>query len=166
MRRPNNLTSVTNCAQITGVSGNVLTVDNIDSTWTTATTFDIIQNFPQFNSIDDDATITTINTGTMEITLTDAPDGIEEGMYLCPALMSCIPQIPYESYDLLITAAAARLARGLGDSQGTQMADKNYEEAKRDFITLIEPRVQSASKKIVNRNNPFSPSVMGSPFIR
>lgn len=166
MRRPNNLTSVANCAQITGITSNVIDVDNIDTTWTTSTTFDIIENFPQFTSIVDGAAITNIDSGTNQITLSEVPDGLEEGMYLCPTLMSCIPQIPYEAFDLLISATVARLARGLGDAQGSQIADKNFDEAKKDFITLIEPRVQEASKKIVNRNNPFGWGGVGNSFIR
>jgi hypothetical protein len=166
LRRPNNLTLVNNCGKILVIAGNILTVDNIDPTWTTSTKFDIIQNFPQFNSIQDGATITNINTMTSQITLTTAPTGISVGMYLCPTLMSCIPQIPYESYDILIAAAAARIARALGDSQGLQLAEKNYEEASSNFIKLIEPRIQESTKKIVNRNNPFNFGIMGTPFLR
>ena len=166
MRRPNNLTLVSNCGKILTIASNIITVDNIDPTWTTGTTFDIIQNFPQFNSISDGATITNINTATNQITLSTAPTGLSTGMYLCPTLMSCIPQIPYESYDVLIAAGAARVARALGDSQGSQLAEKNYEEASKDFIKLIQPRVQEATKKIVNRNNPFNFGIMGTPFLR
>lgn len=166
MRRPNNLTAVSNCGKILGIASNVITVDNIDTTWTTGTTFDIIQNFPQFNSISDGATITNINTTTSKITLTSAPTGLSVGMYLCPTLMSCIPQIPYESYDVLIAAGASRIARALGDSQGLQLAEKNYEDSSKDFIKLIQPRIQEATKKVVNRNNPFNFGIMGTPFLR
>lgn len=166
LRRPNGLTAVSNCGKITVVASNVITVDNIDTTWTTATTFDIIQNFPQFKSIVDGATITNINTLTNAITLTTAPTGLAVGMYLCPTLMSCIPQIPYEAYDLLIAAGAARLARALGDSQGLQLAEKGYQESAADFIKLIDPRVQGATKKVVNRNNAFNYGNMGTPFLR
>jgi len=166
LRRPNNLTAVSNCGKITVIASNVLTLDNLDSTWTTATTFDIIQNFPQFNSISDGATITNINTLTNQITLSSVPTGLAVGMYVCPTLMSCIPQIPYETYDLLIAAGAARLARALGDSQGLQLAEKNFEDASKDFLKLVDPRVQGATKKVVNRNNPFNFGIMGTPFLR
>lgn len=166
LRRPNNLTSVTNCGKITTIASNVLTLDNVDSTWTTSTTFDIIQNFPQFNSISDGATITAVSTLTNQITLSTVPTGLLTGMYVCPTLMSCIPQIPYEMYDILIAAGAMRLARALGDSQGLQLAEKNYEEAAAGFVKLVDPRVQGATKKIVNRNNPFNFGIMGTPFLR
>ncbi len=166
LRRPNNLVSVTECGLITTVASNVITVDNIPTTWTTDTLFDIIQNFPQFNSIDDGATITNIDTLTSQITLTEAPTGLAVGMYLCPTLMSCIPQIPYECYDLLIAAGAARLARGIGDSQGLELANKNYEDISADFVKLVDPRVQGGRKIVNNRNNPFNFGIMGTPFLR
>lgn len=166
LRRPNNLTSVTNCGLILSVAANVITVDNIDSTWTTATTFDIIENFPQFNSIVDGQDITAINTLTNEITLSSVPDGLAAGMYLCPTLMSCIPQIPYETYDLLIAAGAARVARSLGDSQGLQLAEKNWEELSKDFVKLVDPRVQGGRKIISNRNSGWGWGQIGSPFLR
>jgi hypothetical protein len=52
-RRPNNLTLAANCAQITAINGSIVTVSAVPSDWTTATTFDVIQNFPQFKSISD-----------------------------------------------------------------------------------------------------------------
>lgn len=166
LRRPNNLTLSTNCGQITVIASNVATLNYIDPTWTTSTTFDVIQNFPQFNSISDGAAITNINTGTSQVTLSSVPTGLAVGMYLCPTLMSCIPQIPYETFDLLIAAGAARIARGVGDSQGTELALKNYEDISKDFIKLVDPRVQGATKKVVNRNNPFNFGIMGTPFLR
>lgn len=166
LRRPNNLVSVSECGLITAVSSNVITVDNIPTSWSTSTEFDIIQNFPQFNSIDDGATITLINTLTSQITLTSAPTGLAVGMYLCPTLMSCIPQIPYECYDLLIAAGAARLARGIGDSQGLELANKNYQDISTDFVKLVDPRVQGGRKIVNNRNNPFNFGIMGTPFLR
>lgn len=166
LRRPNNLTAVSNCGKILTIASNVLTLDNLDTTWTTSTTFDIIQNFPQFNSISDGATITNINSLTNQITLATVPTGLAVGMYVCPTLTSCIPQIPYETYDLLVAAASARIARSMGDSQGLQLAEKNWEEISADFKKLVDPRIQGGSKKIINRNYPYSWGQMGTPFLR
>ncbi len=167
LRRPNNLTSVTNCGLILDISNApIIVVDNIDSAWTTSTTFDIIQNFPQFNSIQDGQTITNINTLTNEITLSSIPTGLAAGMYLCPTLMSCIPQIPYETYDLLIAAGATRVARSLGDSQGQQLAEKNWDELSQDFVKLVDPRVQGGRKIIQNRNTAYGYGIIGNGFLR
>lgn len=166
LRRPNNLTLVSNCGQILTIASNVVTLDNLDSTWATTTTFDIIENFPQFNSISDGQTITNINTITNEVTLSSVPTGLAVGMYVCPTLMSCIPQIPYETYDILLAAGAVRIARALGDSQGLELALKGYEEASKDFVRLVDPRVQGGRKIISNRNNAYGFGNIGTPFLR
>lgn len=166
LRRPNNLTLSSNCAQITTVASNVITVSNIDTTWTTSTLFDIIQNFPLFVSISDDTAITNINTVTNQITLSSAPTGLAVGMYLCPQYMSCIPQMIYEAYPMLIQRGVVSLARSLGDSQGTELAEKEYEKMKVAFIGMIEPRVELSGKKIVQMNNPYSWGTTGVPFFR
>ncbi len=51
-RRPNYLTTNTNCGIISGINTltNVVTLSQADTTWTSATTFDIIPNAPQFTS--------------------------------------------------------------------------------------------------------------------
>lgn len=166
LRRPNNLTLASNCAHILTVASNVITVDTLDSTWTTSTLFDIIQNYPLFASISDDTAITNINTVTNQITLSSAPTGLAAGMYICPQYMSCIPQMIYEAFPLLIQRGVVALARSLGDSQGTELAEKEYERMKVAFIGMIEPRVELSGKKIVQQNNPYSWGTTGTPFFR
>jgi hypothetical protein len=165
-RRPNNLTLSINCGQITNISGNVLTLGNLPTDWTTGTVFDIIQNFPQFNSIVDGATITNVNSLLTKITLTTVPSGLKVGEWVCPTLMTCVPQLPYEAWSLLVWRGVLTLSDSLGDSQGTQLAEKRYADAKQKLISLIEPRVKGGTKKVVNRNSPYSFGTLGTPFLR
>lgn len=164
IRRPNDLTLSTNCGQITNIAGNVLTLGNLPADWTTSTTFDIIQNAPQFTAIAEGATITAL--GGSSITLTTVPTGLINGMWVCPTTTSCIPQIPYEGFGLLIECAIVAMCNSLGDSQGSGLHEKEREKFRQDFIDLITPRAQLGNKKIVNRNNPMSFWNFGSPFIR
>ncbi len=164
IRRPNDLTLSTNCGQITNIATNVLTLGNVPTDWTTSTTFDIIQNAPQFTAIAEAATITNIS-GSM-ITLTAVPTGLADGMWVCPTTTSCIPQIPYEGFGLLIESAIVAMCNSLGDSQGSGLHEKYRDKNRQDFIDLITPRSQLGTKKIVNRNNPMSFWNFGSPFIR
>jgi hypothetical protein len=163
-RRPNNLTLAANCGRITAINGSIITVDAVDSTWTTSTTFDIIQNFPQFQSISDGQTITLISN--LNITLSSVPTGLAVGMYLCPTGMSCIPQIPYEAFSFLVQCAIERLAESLGDTQIAQIASKRAEKLGMSLVKMIEPRVAKGEKKIINRNNGVNLGTMGSPFMR
>lgn len=164
LRRPNSLVSSLYCGQIISISGPNLQLSYLDPSWTTSTTFDIIQNFPQFTSIADGATITGM--GGTTITLSSVPSGIAVGMYVCPAGTTCIPQIPYEMYPLLIEYAICSMTASLGDSQGYGIHEKIVAKQRQDFIDLIEPRSQLGTKKIVNRNQPMSFWNFGSPYMR
>lgn len=165
IRRPNDLTSSANCGQITGISGNVISLNNVDPSWTASTTFDIIQNNPQFTSIADSATITAPPAGS-SINLTTVPAGISIGMWVCPAFTSCIPQIPYEGFTLLIEAGICAMCNSMGDSQGSGLHEKKLAKERQDFIDLITPRSQLGTKKVVNRNSPMSFWNFGTPFMR
>lgn len=163
-RRPNNLTLMANCAQITAINSNVVTVNAVPSGWATTDTFDVIQNFPQFKSIADGQTITLINN--LNITLSSVPAGLAVGMWLCPTGMTCIPQIPYEVYPILVQRGIIRTAMSLGDSQAIQIADKEIEKMWALALTSLTPRVKKAEKKIVNRNQPYNWGILGTPFLR
>lgn len=164
IRRPNDLTLSTNCGQIISIIGNVVTLGNLPTDWTTSTTFDIIQNAPQFTAIIEGTTITAI--GASSITLATVPTGLLVGMWVCPTTMSCIPQIPYEGFGLLLESAIVAMCNSMGDSQGSGLHEKARDKFRQDFINLITPRSQLGTKKVVNRNNPMSFWNFGSPFIR
>lgn len=164
LRRPNNLALMADCAQVTAINGSVVTVNAVPSDWTTSVTFDVIQNFPQFKSISDGLGITLISN--LDITLASIPTGLAVGMWLCPTTMSCIPQIPYEAFSLLVQRGIVRLAESLGDTQGSQVAEKRSESLAQGLVRLIAPRVQQGAKKIVNPNNPPSWGGPGSCFLR
>lgn len=149
-RRPNGLTLSENCGQITAITGNVLTLSNVDSGWTTATTFDIINQLPPFQSIVDDATVTDI-TG-QQITLTTLPSGIAKGQWVCPAMLSCIPQIPYELFPLLTELAVGTLAEGLDMSQLLASAKAKIELYSANSAKITRPRVTGSPKMIINKD--------------
>lgn len=149
-RRPNGLTLSENCGQITAITGNVLTLSNVDSTWTTETTFDIINNMPPFQSIVDDATVTDI-TG-QQVTLTSVPTGLAKGQWVCPAMLSCIPQIPYELFPLLTEITVATLAEGLDMSQLLAAAKAKIDLYASNSAKLTRPRVTGSPKVIISRD--------------
>lgn len=149
-RRPGGLTLSTNCGQITAITGNVLTLSNVDSSWTTSSTFDIINDQPPFQSIVDDATITAISGS--QITLTSVPTGLARGQWVCPAMLSCIPQIPYEFFALLEERTVAVLAEALDMSQLLASAKARIVEFENNASAIARPRVSGSPKVIINRD--------------
>lgn len=170
-RRPNNLTSVDNCGQITVINTgtNEVTLANADTTWTSATTFDIIPNSPQFTSRQDDQTVSAVSLpaggpyvltfsspGTDPLTgaaLPALPDGLTIGDWVCPSMMSPIPQIPYDMFPLLAQRGAIKILEALGDTQNLTIAERRYQDMAVDFARTVSPRIDGTPKKIVNRNS-------------
>ncbi len=149
-RRPGGLTLSTNCGQVTAVTGNVLTLSNVDSSWTTASTFDIINQMPPFQTRGDDLTINTI--AGQQITFDSVPSSVVKGDWVCPAMLSCIPQIPYEFFPLLTELTVAALGEGLDMSQLIATAKAKIEAYTSNSQSLARPRVTGSPKVIINRD--------------
>lgn len=162
-RRPNHLTSIANCGQVTAVNAGSLQVtlaDNGDTTWTTSTTFDAIPNAPQFTSLGDDLTISAINQVTPTATVLtfsagNYPTGIAVGDWICPATLSCIPQVPYDIFPLLAQRGVIKCLEALGDGQNLQVAERRYQDMAADFARTVSPRVGGTRKALVNRTANF-----------
>lgn len=158
-RRPNHLTDVANCGQITAINTGTKQVtldDDGDGTWTTSTTFDLIPNSPQFTSLGDDLTISAINTSTNVLTFTDTlPEDLAVGDWVCPATLSCVPQIPYDMFPLLAQRGVIKALESLGDNQGLQVAERQYQDMAADFARTVSPRIAGTRKALVNRTANF-----------
>lgn len=159
-RRPNHLTSFENCGQITAIDTGTGVINlsvNGDGTWTTATTFDVIPNSPQFTSLSDDLEITAIDNtlNTVTVAVADLPDDLAVGDWFCPAGLSCIPQIPYDMFPLLAQRGVIVCLQSLGDTQNLQIAERKYQDMAVDFARTVSPRIQGTPKKIVNRTANF-----------
>lgn len=162
-RRPNNLTSTDNCAQVTNINTTtkVVTCTTVPTDWTTALTIDVIPNHPQFTALQEDGTVTAITTGASgTITFTTLPTDSQGnytmavGDWICPATMSPIPQIPYDMFPLLAQRGALRILESLGDTQNLQIAERRAQDMAVDFARTVSPRIEGTTKKIVNRNLP------------
>lgn len=169
-RRPNNLTASANCGQITNIntSTNVVTLANADTTWTSATTFDIIPNSPQFTSRQDGQTVSAVSVPsggpytltfsspgtnpTTSVAYPALPTGLVVGDWVCPALMSCVPQIPYDMFPLLAQRGAIKILEALGDPQNLTVAERRYQDMAVDFARTVSPRIDGTPKKMVNRS--------------
>jgi hypothetical protein len=172
-RRPNNLTSVLTCAQVTAIDPitKIVTVNAVPTDWTTSTTFDIIPNSPQFTSLQDDQTITALTTTTL--TFSSLPTNpqthaltMNVGDWICPSQMSCVPQVPYDMFPLLTQRGIVRVLEAMGDTQNLQVAERRYADMAADFARTVSPRIDGTPKKIVNRNTPPYWGSYGFPFQR
>lgn len=154
-RQPNQLCSTDEAAQVTGIAGNIITVNNIPTDWTTSTTVDWINGAIAFQSKGDDLVITAINTGASTITLASVPSDAAIGDWMAASGTSPIPQIPYQLFPFLAQIVANLCMAGMADSQPYQDGKKKQAEMKEDILKLLQPRDMGNVQTVVNRGGLF-----------
>jgi hypothetical protein len=80
--------------------------------------------------------------------------------------MSCVPQVPYDMFPLLVQRGVIKVLEALGDTQNLTIAERRYQDMAADFARTVSPRIDGAPKKIVNRNTPPYWGSYGFPFQR
>lgn len=154
-RRPNDLCLVSNSGKILSINTglNQIVLDRVPSTWGTATTLDIIESTPQFQSIKDDAVITNLSGTT--ITLSALPTGIAAGQYVSESLTTPIPQLPYEAHKLIEQLGAISLLEAMGDDNAKTSAKQTLKDMIESFLLIITPRIEGSPQKVVNKKSIF-----------
>src|SRR5258708_497768 len=123
IRQPNSLVATTDCAQVTMIVGNNVTVTNIPNTFSTSVLYDMISNVPNFNALQDDSTCTAISSLTMTFTAlpTDSLGNVtlKVADWICLTGQAPVAQVPFSpGYDLLLQLSAAKCLEIHGDTQG------------------------------------------------
>lgn len=164
LRRPNTLVPTSACAQITSINTgtNTVTCSSVPTAWPTGggTTLDIIDNNPQFSAVQDGIVISSISG--FDVVFAALPSGLAAGQWLCPTGTTCIPQIPVESYPLLINLGCLRVFMAQQNANGFQTTAKVVESMAADVKEMLQPRSKGESKKIVNKNIAWRSN--GGPF--
>lgn len=150
--RPCTLVASSSCAQITGISSNVLTFTSgtIPSTWTTSNTFDLIQANSPFDHLDIDLTASSITS--TQITLSQEPNSsLQVGDYISLSNEGCVLQLP-DAFHYLLSQRVANIAmrnlNRMNDLKAGEAAVKSMEES---LNKTIQPRVQREKRILVNR---------------
>jgi hypothetical protein len=155
-RRPNVLCdtgSTGNAGQVVSFdpTAKTITLDFAPTTWTSATTFDIVNSLPPFQSRGDSLAISGAPAGFV-LTFTAAlPSGLAVGDWVSEANFSPIPQIPVECHRLLETLTAARMLQYSGDPS-FQVFQAQAEQQKKDLFFVLNPRVGGSARKMPLRN--------------
>jgi hypothetical protein len=145
--RPNNLMLSTDCAQISNIAGNVVTVTSRPSAWTTSDEFDIVQNNNPFDWLLIDQTVTLSGT---DFTFSSVPDTVAVGDWICLKEESPVPQIPVEAMNLLCQGVVVKCLEALNDETGYKLADSKYQNMERALRNLMQPRATDEPQKVVN----------------
>lgn len=161
--RPNDLVEARRAGIITQIDrtgdGTIgyITISNstFPSNLTTSSMVDFIQSKPNYRTYDWDLTIQNINTVTKKIgiLLTDIPDNLIVGDYICSAGETIVPQVPKELHPMLAQTTACRVLEALGDNNNLQIAYKKLEDMRKSLLATIENRTEGNQRKILNSNS-------------
>lgn len=154
-RRPNRLAYTTSGGYVTAIDTgtNTLTLSSVPTSWTTGTKVDIQSDSLHYDLVFDNESLTGV-AGT-NVTIADVT-GIALGDYVYAHGYSAIPMLPADVHPILAQAAAVKCLEALGDHEAYQVAERKYQMMLQNLSKLIEPRVDGASKKIVNLDGPFT----------
>lgn len=144
-RIPSQLVPVSECAQITAINGDVVTVDAVPSTFPNQE-LDIVSEEPGFNVLVKDTEPTLINS--LEITFASLPSSVEVGDYVCLAGQSCVVQSPLEWVEVLVQAATVKIYEIQGYGQKHKLAMETLNQMVERTMGIISPRAAENSKII------------------
>lgn len=150
-------------------STNVSTSTALPSGWSSLFTgdgtyvtgyLDIIHARPPFGPVAVSAPITNV-TGTEFITWSDlvaagvTASTVPGSVYFALEGETPIVDLPRECWPLLVSAVTARTLEVTGDRDGAQMAIALYQRERENVAQLLEPRVEGAKVKVIDRNSPL-----------
>jgi len=150
--KPNNLVLLSSAGKVTGISGSVITLDSVPSTFVTNATIDMIYG-SQGNSLKAmDIAISGVSGNQVTVgSVPSAPDALAVGDYLALSCETPVLQLPDEIVPLLVFRTAKRCLEALGDYEGSTALEKEILRKKKQFEKLIAPRSEGSSIKIMNR---------------
>lgn len=145
-RRPSKLVTVSSCAKVTAIAGQVVTVSSVPSGWVNGDVVDLQQAQPQFDLLST-CDITDI-TG-VDITLDGDLSTLAVDDFLCLEGQTCVPQIPVEFQQLLAQRVVCKIYELQGYLEKLKAAKVVLQEMEDALTAIITPRTQS-SPKVIN----------------
>jgi hypothetical protein len=144
-RRPSKLVQITEAGKVINVAGNVITLDNLPTTWAVGDKIDIHSGDSPFRVVHDGEEIATISGN--DLTIVGDPT-IAVGEYVCLEGECVIPQIPYELFPILTTYASLQFLQSYGSAEEVSVLSQNYSELKENLFQLVTPRTTSRPKGV------------------
>lgn len=154
--RPNSLVPLKEVGIISSVDTNtgIITLSNFPEAFNQSKKLDIIMYKSPHKILKYDVLSTAMNATSKTITfnLNDLPSDLEAGDHIALATETAIPQLPSDLHVILAHRMAARVLEALGDTEGLQNANQKLAEMEQKTTVVIDDRVETASRKVVNRH--------------
>lgn len=150
--QPNKMVTGDQCARIVSISGAVVTVDAVPTTFAANVLIDIIQGKAGCSTVNYDVSIQSVSGTQVQFSSAAVLDGVSVGDYIALAQQTPVMQLPDEAQLLLETATADRVLYAIGDYEGSAALQKDAKLQETNLLKIIQPRIEGEQTKIINRN--------------
>lgn len=154
--RTNSLVPMDEVGVITAINSTtgVVTVNAVPQKFLITSLYDFVMERSPHKIITYDNPVTSVNLITKEITFGAGklPTSLRVGDHVTLATTTGIPNVPSDMHNLVAHRAAARILAAVGDTEALQVAEAQSEILNKAAADLVENRIESSSRKIVNRN--------------
>lgn len=158
-RIPSQLTGTENCAQISSISGNTVTVDSVPSTFGTLPELDIVSQQPGFNVLlKDDEPVTIAGN---DIEFTSLPFTVAVGDWVCLSGQSCVVQCPLEWVEYLVQACSLQIYEIQGYLNKHKVAMDTLKDMETQLMGLVSPRTIENAKVVSGGGSLLQPQTIG-----
>lgn len=142
-------------AQITGVSGSVITVSSVPQSWVVGDVLTLTSQLPPFNTLTTTLEIDVIAGNDLTLTQTDSDESLplstDIGNWLTLGGETVIAQITPEAHPILAQSVAVKVLEGLNDP-GLGVSQSKFNQLYKAFIDTMTPRTDGQAKKLIQRN--------------
>lgn len=150
--QPNKLVTMDQAARVTGVSGNILTVDTLPSTIQAGVLVDFIEGRSGCSTMAYDVPVAGASGNQITFALASQLIDVMPGDYVALAQETPVMQLPDEAQQLLETATADRVLYAIGDYEGSAALQKDAKIQETNLLKIVQPRIEGEQTKIINRN--------------
>ena len=150
--QPGKLVPTSQCAQISGISGNVLTCAQLPASFQPGVAIDLVQGVSGCSALAIDLVPTAAAGG--QLTFDPAvtlPATLKLGDWVALAGQSPVIQLPDEVIPYMETMVAKRVLYAVSDFEGEQALSQTAAEQLSAALKILQPRAEGAVTKIVNR---------------
>jgi hypothetical protein len=150
LSRTKNLVYSDEAGKVDAINSNIVTLESVPDTWAVGNIVNVIYGEPGFETVLSEAEILDITS--LDVTL-DTVTGITIGDWVALKGYSPIAQIPIEAQQLLVQATSLEILKSLGDNEGYQKLEIEYQRMSQYVMDVISPRVDGSPKKAIGANS-------------
>ncbi len=149
-RRLSNLCQVSNAGLITGISGNILNVDNAPANFQAGFPIDFVKSASMPVILGQDVQITNVSGTQLTFLTDDIPSRLVIGDWIAPAGFTPIIPLMDEAFQYFEGLCGAQILDSIGDYEGAARLMEEVKSDMKELESLLEPRIDGEPEKIVN----------------